>query len=366
MKRKEKPQHQSFKNLIDSLLKTIQELRARLTHKEKELEAQENTLERRVNVRTSAERVIHRQLHSEIEHREHLERMLEDTLEYATGIINTLRDPFVVLNEDLRVVSASPSFYQVFKVEKNETEGYHIYNLGDRQWDIPKLRELLEDILPRVTKFDNFEVEHNFPGIGRRTMLLNARKIFRRSDRIELILLAMVDITESKQAEEQLKRLATHDELTGCINFRSIMEILESEIARSKRYQKKFSIVMMDIDHFKSVNDAYGHLAGNDVLEAFARILRNSVRSVDIVGRYGGDEFLIIFPESDTKNTRGVLERVRKHFSRTKIVSRHIDEARELTLQFSAGIAVFSPEIGDIKELLSNADDALRRAKQKE
>lgn len=133
---------------------------------------------------------------------------IQDSLEYAKGIINTVREPLLVLNEDLKVVSASRSFYQIFKVKPEKTEGQHIYDLGNRQWDIPKLRELLEDILPGTTSFDDFEVEHVFPGIGRRVMLLNARKIYRKTNHVKLILLAIEDITERKCIEEALVRQA--------------------------------------------------------------------------------------------------------------------------------------------------------------
>jgi PAS domain-containing protein len=100
--------------------------------------------------------------------------------EYAESIINTMREPLIALDQNLRVVSASRSFYEVFKVKPEETVGQLIYDLGNKQWDIPKLRELLEDILPKKTTFDDYEVEHNFSTIGRRVMLLNARRILHR------------------------------------------------------------------------------------------------------------------------------------------------------------------------------------------
>ena len=99
--------------------------------------------------------------------------------EYAQSIINTVREPLIVLDQDLKVVTASRSFYEFFKVKPEETVGQLIYDLGNNQWDIPKLRELLETILPQQTTFDNYEVEHDFSTIGRRIMLLNARQIQR-------------------------------------------------------------------------------------------------------------------------------------------------------------------------------------------
>ncbi|MGA3282153.1 MAG: PAS domain S-box protein [Smithella sp.] len=129
---------------------------------------------------------------------------LNEAGEYARSIINTVREPLIVLDHDLRVVTASRSFYEFFKVKPDETEGQLIYNLGNEQWDIPKLRELLETILPQKTTFDNYEVEHDFATIGKRVMLLNARQIKRALGKERIILLAIEDITERKQLENLL------------------------------------------------------------------------------------------------------------------------------------------------------------------
>jgi PAS domain S-box-containing protein len=124
--------------------------------------------------------------------------------EYAESIINTIREPLIALDHDLRVVTASHSFYKVFKVKPEETVGQLIYNLGNKQWNIPKLRELLEEVLPQKTIFDDYEVEHDFADIGRRVMLLNARQIQRVWGKERIILLVIEDITERKRLESLL------------------------------------------------------------------------------------------------------------------------------------------------------------------
>ena len=126
------------------------------------------------------------------------ERMEERSL-YAESIVRTVREPMVVLNGDLRVVSANPSFYRTFKVTPKETEGQLLYDLGNRQWDIPDLRHLLEEILPKDTQVEDFLVEHDFPEIGRRRMLLNARRVAQDGPSKQLILLAMEDVTDRKE-----------------------------------------------------------------------------------------------------------------------------------------------------------------------
>ena len=132
---------------------------------------------------------------------------IQDALEYTKSIINTVRAPLIILYEDLSVALANRSFYQAFKVKPEETEGQLIYDLGNRQWDIPKLRELLEHILPKTTSFDNFEVEHNFPDIGKRIMLLNACRIYLEANRTKLIILTIEDITERKKIEELSEKI---------------------------------------------------------------------------------------------------------------------------------------------------------------
>ena len=135
----------------------------------------------------------------------------DEAREYAESIINTVREPLIALDQDLRVVSVSRSFYEVFKVNPKETVGQLIYDLGNKQWDIPKLRELLETIVPQKTTFDNYEVEHDFATIGRRIMLLNARQIHRVLGKERVILLAIEDITERREIENGLEK--AHEEL---------------------------------------------------------------------------------------------------------------------------------------------------------
>ena len=136
---------------------------------------------------------------------------IEKAREYAENIINTVRESLISLDQDLRVVTVSRSFYDFFKVKPEETVGQLIYDLGNKQWDIPKLRELLENILPEKTAFDGYEVEHNFATIGRRVMLLNARQIEQAMSKKRIILLAIEDITERKEIENGLKK--SHEEL---------------------------------------------------------------------------------------------------------------------------------------------------------
>ena len=132
---------------------------------------------------------------------------IKEAKQYAESIIETVREPLIILDANLKIIFANRSFYRTFKTKPEETEGKYIYEIGNRQWDIPELRKLLEEILPKNTSFDNFEVEHDFPKIGKRTMLLNARQIYRKGKKTQMILLAIDDITERKRAREKINHL---------------------------------------------------------------------------------------------------------------------------------------------------------------
>ena len=126
---------------------------------------------------------------------------IKESRDYAEAIVETVREPLIILDKNLHVKTANHSFYQTFQTSPGETEGRLIYELGNHQWDIPDLRRLLDDILPRDTSFEDFEIEHEFPAIGVKTMRLNARRIAQNRDGMQMILLAIEDVTERRRAE---------------------------------------------------------------------------------------------------------------------------------------------------------------------
>ena len=362
---------------------------------------------------------------------------------YAESIVETVREPLLVLDANLKIISVNRNFYATFKINPANTIGRFIYDLGNRQWDIPKLRELLENILPKKEVFNGFEVEHTFQNIGHKIMLLNARQIYRKDIDSKIILLAIEDITERKQAEQMLKESERHldqvlqffpdpmmvidrhgnvttwnrdmedltgvkaenmlgkgdyeyalpfygerrpilidlamepndkiegrydvitrhnntisgeaympnlgtgntftsgraealynsqgeiigaiesirditerkqagealeqsekryrelsiiDNLTQLYNSMHFYQQLKMEIDRANRYKQPLTLLLLDLDDFKQINDAYGHIEGDRVLSRFGQVIKRCMRQTDSAYRYGGEEFTISCP----------------------------------------------------------------------
>ncbi len=157
---------------------------------------------------------------------------VEDARALAEAIVNTIHEPFLVLDADLRVVAASRSFYETFQVDPEHTRGVLLYALGDGQWDISALRDLLETIIPERTAMDDFEVHHDFPGIGERTMLLNARMVRYEASPGRTILLAFTDVTARRIIErEKAELLKKTEDLLA--QKRVLLQEMEHRVANS-------------------------------------------------------------------------------------------------------------------------------------
>ena len=417
-------------------------------------------------------------LQAEITKRKGAEETFEKAQEYAESIVQTIREPLLVLAADLKVISANQSFYQTFKVTPELTEGRYIYSVGNHQWDIPALRKLLEEIVPKNTCFNEFEVDHKFPAIGRKIMLLNARRIYRQGRGTDMILLAIEDITarrqteealeaseisyrrlfeaaqdgilildadtgrisdvnpfliemlgyshedllgkklweigafndieaseaafselqskgyvryndlpletkdgrliavefvsnvyivnhhkviqcnirditQRKQAEEQLRYLSLHDPLTGLYNRVYFLE--EMQRLKSGRFDP-VGIMIGDVDGLKLVNDTLGHTMGDTVLVTAANIIQECFRESDVVSRVGGDEFAVLLPNTERNVVESACRRIRN------AVSSHNVSNLQLPLSISLGFAVAGGKSG-MKELYREADTQMYREK---
>ncbi len=159
---------------------------------------------------------------------------------------------------------------------------------------------------------------------------------------------------------EEIYRLTTIDGLTQIFNKRHFMETLEREISRAQRYQRELSLIMFDLDHFKWVNDTYGHLAGDYVLKHLASVIKNRIRREDVFARYGGEEFAIILPEIDRENALTFAEKIRRLVERTQFNF----ENTVLPISISLGVATSSEDVTGPEELIRRSDEKLYEAKE--
>ena len=434
---------------------------------------------------------------NQIDERKRIELEVLAAKEYAENIVETVREPMLVLDAELKILSANHSFYSTFGVAPENTIGQFVYDLGSRQWDIPKLRVLLEEIIPNTSVFNGYEVEHDFPGLGPKTIVLNARVIIEQTDNRKLILLAMEDITERKrisdalnasaarlhlmfdratdgivmlsgdgkllevnasfaqmhgytqaemaslhlrdldtpeavqklpallervlagetlnfevthyhknghiitlevssslivasgerliqafhrditsrkQVEETVHRLAFYDLLTGLANRMLLKDRLARSMLAGERSGNYGALMFLDLDNFKPLNDQYGHGAGDLLLAEVAKRLRNCVRQVDTVARFGGDEFLVLLEDltSDKEQAHSqadmVAGKIRSLLADPYVLQ--ITSGDFGTLQtiehkctVSIGVALFLGQTNTEVDVLKWADLAMYKAK---
>jgi PAS domain S-box-containing protein len=228
------------------------------------------------------------ELEKELEEFKRAHSVTPDESLFAKHIVETVREPLMVLDTSLRVLSVNPAFCRTFQTDSRQTDGKLVYELGDNQWDIPKLRRLLEEILPENSTFEDFEVDHEFPEIGRKTVVLNARRI----DDAQMILLAFEDVTERKKAEDALK-----------LERNGLEDTVEQRTADLEH-------AVSDLEKSNVKLDGYAHTVSHDLRGSLARIegatvsLQNLLRSPEIEDLHPRiDEMVDIINEGVEKAT---------------------------------------------------------------
>jgi len=168
------------------------------------------------------------------------------------------------------------------------------------------------------------------------------------------------DVSHNRKTEEDLLRLAATDPLTGAFNRREFTAIAERESLRSARYGHPLTLLMLDLDHFKELNDTYGHAAGDKALQRFTAICSNALRNVDVFGRWGGEEFVALLPETDLAGAQIIAERLRRQTAENVLL--HKDQ--KVTFTVSVGITVFRPGETSVDPPMNRADSAVYEAKK--
>jgi len=172
----------------------------------------------------------------------------------------------------------------------------------------------------------------------------------------------ILDISDRKVLETELEQMATRDPLTGLLNRREMSRVLDEELQRARRYQRPMAVLWVDFDHFKDVNDTYGHAAGDSVLRAISRLLLASGRSVDSIGRFGGEEFVIVLPEMDLEEAQETAERLRRKVAEEP---QPLGNGEAVPLTISVGVAVYPDHGQTASTLCAAADKAMYLAKDR-
>jgi diguanylate cyclase (GGDEF)-like protein len=219
----------------------------------------------------------------------------------------------------------------------------------------------------RFSKEDLFFV-HNFS--VPLTLAIETAPVYEKREEAEKVLKRAQDELESavrertaelEKTKDEMEKLSITDGLTGLSNYRYFMQALESEFRRAIRYSRNVSLLMIDIDYFKNLNDTYGHLCGDFVIKKVAEVIKRVVRSTDVVARYGGDELAVILPETNKANALQVAEKLKGEI----IDCRFEWRGKSVEVRISIGIGTGpAPGIGEFVDLLNAADRALYRAKQ--
>ncbi len=259
----------------------------------------------------------------------------------------------VVLGPGNKIIDYNKAAEKFFEEINISLNNYPLEHVLDRE---PKLLEIFGSK-------DNHDI----------SLVIDGEKRFFEIDAIPLgdprdvntrILKSIRDVTEERKIQEKLKQLATIDSLSGLFNRAEFMNLAKKEFAWAKSNNEELSVLIMDVDNFKVINDTYGHGAGDEIIREIGKIIKSGFRKTDIAGRIGGEEFAVVLKNASLEEAKMVAEKFRKTVAKTKVIY----GKQEISFTISIGVATIrgnSDDINDIEDILKMADDALYKAKAK-
>ncbi|WP_088330649.1 sensor domain-containing diguanylate cyclase [Lacimicrobium sp. SS2-24] len=309
--------------------------------------------------------------------RETSEQAELEAMHWQLNLLGSIEVGIVVLDTDYRVKTWNEFMHNHSGILPSKIRNQPLFDFFpeiDKQWFQRKTRPVFELNSPAFLIWEQrpylFKFASHRPVTSASEVMYQNITLFplmAPDGKVKHLCIMVYDVTDeviSKQqlnlANDKLQQISRVDGLTGLYNRRFWEESCQLEFKRYQRSQGQASLLMLDIDHFKSVNDNYGHPAGDEVIKTLAAIIKDSVRETDIPGRYGGEEFAIVLPDTDANSARQVAERIRKITEATVI--RH--EGLELNVTVSLGIAQLRPDYQEHMAWISKADQALYQAKE--
>lgn len=285
---------------------------------------------------------------------------------YLKTLLTNLEQGVMVMNEDLNIVFYNQAYFDLLGLPehmRNRSINYEDvirymaergdYGEEDIDLEIENRLDLTRSFKPKLYERDRY---------GGGSLQVSGKPIVQNGTTLGY-LTTFMDITEHKEMAQSLKKLANTDELTGLNNRRYFNHLLKNEVNRTERSGHALSVLVLDLDYFKKINDTYGHMNGDLVLKEFARNCMSVLREIDVMGRMGGEEFAIFLPETNREGSEVLAERIRQQTH--DLVIQSLD-AQAISITVSIGIATYDTLSGDdsLEKFLHRADQALYRAKR--
>ncbi len=292
-----------------------------------------------------------------------LEATLKEREQFLVDVTSELGEGLFVLDRTGRLVFINPEAERLLGWTQQELDGRDVHELIHKHQGrgVPASGCRVLQVL-RTGKTDRVDEDHFFHRDGRRFPVSYAAAPISRHGDVTGVVVSFQDISEKKRLHEQLKYLATHDAVTGLHNRSELARQIDEEVARALRYERPVCVFMVDIDHFKRINDGHGHQTGDSVLRQFAGFLKEETRKSDYVARYGGEEFIIILPETSLSKGRELADRLCEGVA---VHPFRLDDATPITISVSLGVANLPAHGNSVQVLIAAADKAMYLAKNK-
>jgi diguanylate cyclase (GGDEF)-like protein/PAS domain S-box-containing protein len=324
-----------------------------------------DALEVRVRERTAELIATNRRLQTEIAERRDMEAALRASEKNYRNLVDSVNSIILRWDAKGRIVFMNPYGLKFFGYEAGELIGKNVVGtIVPESESISKrdLGHLMEEIRQDPDRFRNNENE-NITRDGRRAWIYwTNRAITDDEGGIVEILSVGNDITGRRHMEAELRRLATTDPLTGAFNRRRFFQKARQEFLRHRRYGHPLAVLLMDMDHFKKINDTHGHPVGDTVLKTFVQGCQSVFRVTDIFGRTGGEEFSAVLPETDAANAARVAERLRDRVSNSPLKGQ--DDGSSIRFTVSIGLTALQEDDLTLESMIRRADQALYTAKR--